>query len=131
MKLADVTRHTVRSGIKGLEEYRVRRKDGEGNAYTVTKTRAPATLSRYKSALSAVFEIGKEKFDLHENPCRQVKNRTENNRCIRFLSNSERESLLDVCRVSDWSMLYLLVLMAITTGARQGELLRLAWKDIR
>lgn len=73
MKLADVTRHTVRSGIKGLEEYRVRRKDGEGNAYTVTKTRAPATLSRYKSALSAVFEIGKEKFDLHENPCRQVK----------------------------------------------------------
>ena len=53
MKLADVTRHTVRSGMKELEEYRVRRKDAKGQYQTVTKKRAPATLNRYKAAYCA------------------------------------------------------------------------------
>jgi integrase len=130
LKLTEITRQTVRDGIKSLEIYSVNRKDKNGEVQMIIKQRAPATLNRYKSALSAVFEFGKEEFDLHENPCRQVKSRTENNHRIRFLTDSERESLLAACRKSDWPLLYLLVLMAITTGARQGELLRLRWGDV-
>jgi integrase len=43
---------------------------------------------------------------------------------------AERERLLAACRASAWRRLYLLVLMAITTGARRGELVALTWGDI-
>jgi len=46
------------------------------------------------------------------------------------LSSSERKRLLNACRETSWSKLYLLVLTAITTGARRGELLGLRWNDI-
>jgi integrase len=93
--------------------------------------RAPATLNRYKSALSAVFEFGKDEYELNENPCRQVRSQPEDNHRVRFLSVEERTSLLEACKASNWPLLYLLVLMAITTGAIQGELLNLRWMDIR
>mgnify|MGYP000636789254 CR=1 FL=1 len=54
----------------------------------------------------------------------------ENNQRTRYLSNTERKRLLDACRSSKWNKLYLIVLMAITTGSRKGELLKLKWNDI-
>ncbi len=33
-------------------------------------------------------------------------------------------------RQSEWPRLYLLVLMALTTGARLGEMLNLRWSDV-
>jgi len=113
LKLTEITRQTVRDGIKRLETYIVQRTGSDGKVKTLVRQRAPATLNRYKSALSAVFEFGKDEFDLHENPCRQVKSRTENNHRIRFLSDSERESLLEVCKRSDWPLLYLLASLPI------------------
>jgi len=53
-----------------------------------------------------------------------------NNTRVRYLDQAERERLLAACRVAAWSRLYLLVLMAITTGARRGELLALKWADL-
>ena len=49
---------------------------------------------------------------------------------MRYLSEPERKALLEACQASAWDRLYLLVLLAITTGARQGELLRLRWRDL-
>jgi integrase len=46
------------------------------------------------------------------------------------LSDSERKRLLETCRQSFWDRLYLVVLLAITTGARRSELLGLKWHDI-
>jgi len=63
-------------------------------------------------------------------PTRGVERQEVNNARVRFLDSSERERLLAVCRVAKWSRLYLLVLMAITTGARRGELLALRWADL-
>ncbi|MBK6863385.1 MAG: site-specific integrase [Ideonella sp.] len=48
---------------------------------------------------------------------------------IRFLSDDERRRLLDACKTSKWPRLYLLVLLALTTGARRGELVGLRWSD--
>lgn len=48
----------------------------------------------------------------------------------RFLSDDELKRLLAVCRLSKWSRLRLLVLMAATTGARRGELLALRFGDL-
>jgi len=65
------------------------------------------------------------------NPCRAVEKRSEvGNARTRFLADDERERLLGACKASKWSKLYVLVLMALTTGARKAELMGLRWIDI-
>jgi integrase len=59
-----------------------------------------------------------------------VESLREDNARTRFLSPAERERLLTACRMSTWKKLNLLVVMAITTGARRGELLRLTYGDL-
>jgi integrase len=58
------------------------------------------------------------------------KRRRESSGRVRFLDDSERERLLATCRVSEWPGLYPLVLLALTTGARRGELIELKWSDV-
>ena len=64
------------------------------------------------------------------NPAKLVSSLPENNERTRFLSEAERTSLFKACRDSHWDKLYLIVLLAITTGARKGELNKLRWNDI-
>lgn len=95
-----------------------------------------STLNRYKSNLSSVFIA----FNRHptykrlkfSNPVRSefVSSFPENPPKERFLSPTEQKALLNTARASHWDRLYLLVLMALTTGARRGELLKLTWLDI-
>jgi integrase len=49
---------------------------------------------------------------------------------VRFLSDEERELLLQSCKESHNPYLYTIVVLALSTGARQGELLKLHWKDV-
>lgn len=92
--------------------------------------KAPATLNRYKAALSSVFAYVCDEHDLKVNPCREVKQLNEDNARTRYLSENEIPLLLDAAKSSDWARMYLLVLMAITTGARRSELIKLKWSDI-
>ncbi|MBC8386252.1 MAG: site-specific integrase, partial [Gammaproteobacteria bacterium] len=55
---------------------------------------------------------------------------SENPAKDRFLDQAEQEALIKACKSSHWEKLYLLVLMALTTGARKGELLNLKWDAI-
>jgi integrase len=48
----------------------------------------------------------------------------------RFLSDEERAALLVACEKSDWPALHALVLVAMTTGVRRGELIALCWNDL-
>jgi len=89
-----------------------------------------ATINRYISAISVVFSYASRQCGLHTNPVRNIPSLPENNERIRFLSEAERTRLFSSCRASQWDKLYLLVLLAITTGARKGELTKLGWDDI-
>ena len=89
-----------------------------------------ATINRYKAAISVVFSYACKALDLPENPVRKIPSLPENNERTRFLSEAERKRLFDSCRASHWDKLYLIVLLAITTGARKGELTKLRWNDI-
>jgi integrase len=94
---------------------------------------APATINRYAASLSAVLTWAIRRRVApkgYAHPCRGVERRTENNEKTRFLSDDERKRLLQACRDSTWPRLYLLVLLALTSGARKGELLGLRWEDI-
>ena len=95
-----------------------------------------STINRYKSALSSafIFFIRHPKYKRLglSNPVRKdvISTFPENPAKERFLSDKEQTNLLQACKESHWEKLYLLVLMAITTGARRGELLGLKWSDI-
>jgi integrase len=92
--------------------------------------RKPATVNRMRAALSAIFRFAIDERLLKRNPVEGVRSRPENNKRVRYLSEEERTSLLRVCKNSDWDRLHLLILMALMTGARQGELLNLRWEEI-
>jgi len=94
---------------------------------------AETTTNRYLTSLGSVYKWARRRRLLPRgfvSPCRGVERAPANNLRVRYLDQQERERLLAVCRVAPWSRLYLLVLMAITTGARRGELLALKWRDL-
>jgi integrase len=95
------------------------------------KTRAPATVSRYLSALSHAFTIAVNEWGwLEHNPVSKVKKPTEPRGRVRFLDEAERRELLAACKQSPNKDLYPIVVLALATGMRQGEIMTLKWKDI-
>jgi len=117
-----------RYGHKLISE--ITRMDVARGIYELSNTLSNATINRYKSALSVVFSFACRQYELPDNPVLHIPSKAENNIKVRYLSNTERSSLFDTCKCSTWNRLYLLILMAITTGARRGELLNLKWSDL-
>lgn len=110
-------------------------RDVEGRPIMRAKRKplSPATLNRYQAAISAVFTWAQRRRMVPKgwaNPCRALEMRREKNARVRFLDDAERERLLTACRASQQPKLYLFVLLALTTGARRGELEGLRWSDV-
>ena len=109
--------------------------DADGNPIFKRKgtKRSGSTLNRYLTALAALFTWARKNRVLprtHESPTRHIDKMPEGRGRVRYLTDDERSKLLEACRQSAWPRLHLLVLMAITTGARKGELLGLQWRDV-
>lgn len=110
-------------------------RDADGNPIFKKKSgqRSGATLNRYQVALAALFTWAKRQrlvprgFD---SPTRHVEKQQETRGRVRYLTDDERDRLLAACIASPWPRLYVFVLMALTTGARRGELLGLRWCDV-
>lgn len=93
--------------------------------------RAPATANRYLASLSKAFtEAVREWHWISENPLRRVSKESEPGGRVRYLNDKERDALLKACRASPLKELELLVLLALTTGMRRGEILGLRWADV-
>ena len=93
--------------------------------------RAPSTVARYLSSLSPVFTIAVNEWQwLEESPMRKIKKPKEARGRVRFLDDDERERLLTACQESRNKQLYLCVILALSTGMRQGELMGLKWPDV-
>ncbi len=91
--------------------------------------RTGATVNRYLAALSACLSYGvKEQGWIERNPMEKVRRPPESQGRVRFLSDDERQRLLDACRPH--ADLYLAVVLSLTTGARQAEIMGLRWGQI-
>lgn len=89
------------------------------------------TQNRYLCSLSTVFRYAIRELEwLDSNPAGKVDKRKEPRGRVRFLDEGERRRLLDACKDSRNPHLYLLTLLAISTGMRQGEILGLRWCDL-
>jgi integrase len=92
---------------------------------------SPATVNRYLAALSKAFTNAvKEWHWVRDNPLRNISKPEEPRGRVRYLSDDERVALLEACRKSQYRPLYLMVLFALTTGMRRGELIGLRWQDV-
>jgi len=93
--------------------------------------RSGATINRYLAALSHALSFGvKDRRVLERNPVSDIRRKKESRGRTRFLSDAERAALLKASDESAWPPLKTLILLAITTGARKGELTALKWTDI-
>ncbi len=91
---------------------------------------APATCNRYLASLRHAFSFAMKDLEwVPTNPLSRMGRREPRGR-VRFLNEAERDALLEACRESRDPSLYSLVVLAISTGARQGELMGLRWRDV-
>lgn len=138
LRLVDVSDDHVHAALEALKVQPARRyagRDADGRPIFKAKKRdiTPATLNRYRAAISAVFTYAIKRRIAPKgwiHPCQGVETLPENNARVRFLKPDEIERLLQACRAARWDRLYLLVLMGLTTGARRGELEGLRWQDV-
>lgn len=94
--------------------------------------RSAAAVNRTLAALSSACSYAvKELGWLERNPVERVSKMQEPKGRVRFLSKDEElPALLTACRASPNPNLYLAVLLALTTGARQAEVMGLRWPQI-
>lgn len=95
------------------------------------KLRTPSTVNRYLAAFSKPLSIAVKEWGwILDNPMARVTKEQENKGRNRFLSLEEKDGLLAACRISRNSYLFPIVLIAILTGMRYGEIIHLGWSDI-
>ncbi len=91
------------------------------------RPRAPATVLRYMMVLSHAFSTAINWQWCERNPVDAATKPRINNKRVRYLLDDERERLLRACRESDNTDLYLVVVLAISTGMRRGEIMNMRW----
>lgn len=92
--------------------------------------RSPASVNRYAETLSKAFSVAVSEYEwMPENPLAKIPDRKEPRGRVRFLTAEERGELLAACEAES-ADLHALVMVALCTGARAGELTGLRWPDV-
>jgi site-specific recombinase XerD len=92
--------------------------------------RANSTVNGFLAALSHALTVAVKEWGwLDDSPIRKVAKLKEPRGRVRFLSNQERQSLLEACKASKNKSFYTIVVLALATGARQQEHDYLARED--
>jgi len=112
MKIKDVTSFVI-------EKYKFHRKE---------KGLAPATINREVAIISKMFSIAVDSGWTNENPCRKIKPIRQSNRVERYLTHEEEQNLLAGC-VGDDDYMRPIIILALHTGMRKGEILSLKWEE--
>lgn len=120
--LSDLTPDVIAKARDTLKATPKQRGGGVRTAADVNRT-----LAALSSACSyAVKELGW----LERNPIERVTKGAESKGRVRFLSDDELPRFLKACRESSNKSLYLAVVLALTTGGRQSEIMGLCWAQI-
>lgn len=91
--------------------------------------RSAPTVNRYLAYLSHVLSIARREWHwISHNPFDGVGKLSEGAGRVRVLSEAERKALLE--QTAKDPQLHLLVVLALSTAARAGELLALTWSDV-
>ena len=95
------------------------------------RNRSGARANRYLAVLSSAMNTAVKEWGwLEDNPIIKIKKFSEPNGRVRYLDNYERDALIKACENSSNKDLKLVVLMALSTGARKMEIWGLKWGDL-
>jgi integrase len=93
--------------------------------------RSGADVNRTMAALSSALSFAVKELEwLEDNPMVRVRKFAESRGRVRYLSEEELPELLKACRASKNNDLLVAVMLALSTGARQAEVMGLRWKQI-
>lgn len=110
--------------VLDIERFRTQRKESPTRT---KKTRSGATANREMACLRAMLNKAVKRVMIPKHPASQVKAFQESSGRNCFLSVDEAGRLLEACS----RHLRPIVLCALETGMRRGEILGLRWSDIR
>lgn len=98
----------------------------------LARKRSAGTVNRYLAILSHLFSkcAGEWQWIVHHPMRGTVERLKEPPGRVRFLDEKEIGALLAACRESRNPALYPAVVLALSTGMRQGEILSLRWKQV-
>lgn len=102
---------------KDIEEYKAKRKESGVSA---------ATVNRDLATLKTMFNKAVQWETLEENPAKNVRFFKENNTRLRYLEKEEIKKLIE----SSSKRLRPILILALNTGMRRGEVFNLKWHDI-
>lgn len=136
LKLADVTPAVLVECRAKLARETYARADPKAKRTSLSKgeqatkyTRSNSTVNRYLACLSHVFTVARKEWHwVGHNPFDGVSKLRENKGRIRYLNDDERVRL--TAETQKDATLHCLVILALSTAARAGELLRLTWRDV-
>lgn len=96
------------------------------------KTIASISLKRQLAPISHAFEIAKTEWGIpiKENPVEKLRLKARDNRRERRLKDGEQETLLEAARTRQSPLVEKVVIFAIETGMRRGEILGLYWDQV-
>lgn len=95
------------------------------------KTRSGATVLRYLASISHAFNIAMKDWGwVEDNPVAKISKPRAARGRDRFLSDGERAALLEACKQSSSQFLYTVVILAISTGMRRGEIMNMTWDRV-
>ncbi len=94
------------------------------------KKRSGDAVNREMNDLSPIFTLAVRRGLIDKNPCTRHRRLPESKGRLRFLAPEEAAALLDVARRSHSKDMHLIILLALETGMRRGEIFNLQWGDI-
>jgi hypothetical protein len=98
---------------------------------TLAETRGPASVRADLSVFSHALTVPVKEWGwLRDNPLNNVRMPHIPRRRVRYLSEEERQRLLDAYKGSCNLCLYTVVVLALSTGARKMELLSIRWRGV-
>lgn len=133
MKVGEVSRGDINGAIATLQRKPGLRNTGAGTLVETDTPLSAATVNRYLASLSSVFNyaLAREIVDAHPMKGGKVKKLQEPEGRRRVLDADEERRLYNAARASDWPMLYLMLRLLLTTGARRGEVMGLRWSQVK
>ncbi|MEJ7623706.1 MAG: site-specific integrase [Pyrinomonadaceae bacterium] len=90
--------------------------------------RSPATVNRHLGVLSKIFSLAEDADLVENNPCKRVRKFRLNNQRVRVLSATEEIDLLSA--LGNNELVKQIVVFALNTGFRRGEIFDLKWFDV-
>lgn len=115
------TLYIAKLKISNLEQFKVNLK--------IDRNSSNATINKYLNILSKMFNLAISEKLIKENPINSIKKLQENNYKIRYLTKVEEQKLFNAINEL-CPHIKNIVICALQTGMRKGEILNLKWNNI-